>query len=168
MEGGRRGSQPGVGEKQPILELGTPEPAFSRGSGSALAFAGLHSLESPCWAAGAGAPWTPEGDTAKRVVVFSHGEALVETAPGAAAPGGPTRGSKKLPASRPSLRGVHRHRPSSIGLGFYPPGEFCCNHINQIELLWATGQMGNILDLVTFFFGLLFTVEGFDPYSISE
>lgn len=28
--------------------------------------------------------------------------------------------------------------------------------------------MRNILDLVTFLFGSLFTVEGFDPYSISE
>lgn len=56
---------------------------------------------------------------------------------------------------------------TGAGLGFDPPGGLCCNQTNRIELLWATGQRRDVLDLVTFFFGSPFTVEGSDPYSIS-
>lgn len=75
------------------------------------------------------------------------------------------RGASRISASSRDSDGQGR---GSVGLGFCPPGELRSNQINSVELLWAAGQTRNVLDLVTFFFGSPFTVEGLDPYSISE
>lgn len=49
---------------------------------------------------------------------------------------------------------------AGVGSVFPPPGELGCDQIHRAELLRAAGQRRNILDLVTFFFGLPRAVEG--------
>lgn len=51
-----------------------------------------------------------------------------------------------------------------VGLGVLIPQEFLSHQVNRIGLLGAAGQTRNILDLAILFFGLLFAVEGSNPF----
>lgn len=67
-----------------------------------------------------------------------------------------------------SVSRTQEHRLASYRIRFLSPGEFCSYQVNSIELLWAICQTGNILDVVLFFFGLLLTVEDFDPIPLQS
>lgn len=74
---------------------------------------------------------------------------------------------KRACASAPVSR-MQGHRLAGYRIRFLSPGEFCSYQVNSIELPWATCQTGTILDLVLFFFGLLLTVEDFDPLPLQS